>query len=338
MLSPGQIAAATNRAAEILRDSGSKQRIEQGGYTRVNPFSVAESAGVLVMLRPMDKLLGAFIREGQAGILLNSERPAGLIQMTCAHELGHFFLDHGTTADDQLDYSPAASRQELEADWFAYSLIAPRWAIAKIMRRKNWSRNHLCHPFILYQLSLRLGISYKATAWSLNRLKLLDRAEVEKLLRTPPVSIKKSLLRQPLENAQRDVWLIDEADQELVLEPRADDQILVRLKNHSSAGYVWSTDEAASEGFTIEPMLITAEWKSDENSMIGGGVSAQDYLLTQAPQTNTKPAHLHLSERKPWNRSAPSIASYSTHTSYEHLDPGLSPAAKESLLRSADQS
>ncbi|MBC9252811.1 hypothetical protein A9179_21310 [Pseudomonas alcaligenes] len=338
MLSSAQIAAATNRAAEVLRDSGAKERIEKDGYTRINPFRVAEFADVLVMLRPMDKLLGAFIRQEQSGILLNSERPAGLVQMTCAHELGHFFLNHGTTADDRLDYAPTAGRQELEADWFAYSLIAPRWAIARIMRRKNWSRNHLCHPFYLYQLSLRLGISYKAAAWSLNRLKLLERTEVDTLLRTQPATIKKSLLHSPLENPHRDVWLIDEADQDLILEPRVDDQMLVRLRNHSSAGYVWTADEAMSEGFLIEPLLIPPGQRADKDSTIGGGVSVQDYLITQAPLAKPEPAQLNLSERKPWSPDSGAIANYSTQASFEHLDPGLSPAAKESLLRSANQS
>lgn len=338
MLSQRQILAATSRAAEVLRDSGAKQRIEHGGYTRINPFLVAESAGVIVMLRPMDKLLGAFVRQEQSGILLNSERPAGLIQMTCAHELGHFFLDHGTTADDQLDYSPAAGRNELEADWFAYSLVAPRWAIARIMRRKRWSAADLAHPFVLYQLSLRLGISYKAAAWSLNRLNLIDRTAVEAVLRVPPAAIKKSLLQRPLENAHRDVWLMDEADRDLVLEPRVDDQMLVRLKNHSAAGYVWSTDEAAAEGFAIEPLLITPEQQSDADPMIGGGDSTLDYLVTHAPDPDFTPAHLHLAERKPWSQATPPIDSYSTRTCHEQLHPGLSPAAKESLLRSAGKS
>lgn len=338
MLSQRQIVEATGRAAEVLRGSGAKQRVEHEGYTRINPFLVAESAGVIVMLRPMDKLFGAFVRDEQSGILLNSERPAGLIQMTCAHELGHFFLGHGTTTDDQLDYRNSAGRKELEADWFAYSLVAPRWAIARIMRKKRWSAGHLLNPFVLYQLSLRLGISYKAAGWSLYRLGLMGRPEIENVLKVPPAAIKKSLLQRPLDNAYRDVWLMDDADRDLVLEPRVDDQIVMRLKNHSAAGYVWSTDEAAAEGFAIEPLLIAPEQQTDTGPMIGGGDNTLDYLVTHVPDPSFTPAHLHLAERKPWNLAAPPIDNYSTRTCHEQLHQGLSPAAKESLLRSAAKS
>lgn len=337
MLSQHQIRAATNCAAQILRDSGAKRRIDEDGYTRVDPFRVAQSADVVVMLQPLDKLLGAFIGEDQPGILINSERPAGLIQMTCAHELGHFFLGHGTTTDEQLDYGNAANKKELEADWFAYSLIAPRWAIAKIMRRKGWTATDLAHPFVLYQLALRLGISYKAAIWSLNRLRLLERSLADEALRVQPATIKQSLLAKPLENPHRDVWLLDDADQDLILEPRVDDQMLVRLKNHTGVGYVWTTDEATSEGFVIEPVMMPTPNPQAQESMIAGGVHYQDYLVYPSSNPSPKPAQLQLSERKAWNRAAPPLDNFSTRARYEDLAKGLSPAAKEILLQGTDR-
>ncbi|KAB0568426.1 MULTISPECIES: ImmA/IrrE family metallo-endopeptidase [Pseudomonas] len=338
MLSKSQIRAVTTRAAEVIRDSGAKRRIEEDGYTRVDPFRIAQSAGVVVMLRPLEKLFGAFIDDGQPGILVNSERPAGLIQMTCAHELGHFFLHHGTTTDDQLDYANTASKKELEADWFAYSLVAPRWAVAKIMKRKGWSVADLAHPFILYQLALRLGISYKAAIWSLNRLQLLDRSVADDALRVQPASIKRSLLDKPLDNSQRDVWLLDERDRDLILEPRVDDQVLVRLKNHTGSGYVWTTDEAASEGFSVEPLMMPTPSSNDENALIAGGMHYQDYLVCSKTNHLSGSAQLLLSERKAWNRAAPPLDSFSTYARYEDLANGLSPVAKEFLLQGTDRS
>jgi Zn-dependent peptidase ImmA (M78 family) len=337
MLAKSQIRAVATRAAEIIGDSGAKRRIDEDGYTRIDPFRIAQSAGVIVMLRPLEKLFGAFIGENQPGILVNSERPAGLIQMTCAHELGHFFLGHGTTTDDQLDYSNTASKKELEADWFAYSLIAPRWAVAKIMKRKGWSMADLARPFVLYQLALRLGISYKAAAWSLNRLGLLERSIVDEALRVQPATIKRSLLARPLENPQRDVWLLDEADRDLILEPRVDDQMLVRLKNHTGAGYVWTTDEVASEGFAIEPMMMPAPSPNDQDALIAGGVHYQDYLVSPKSTHSPGPTRLQLSERKAWKRSEPALDSFSTQACYEDLANGLSPVAKEVLLQGTDR-
>jgi len=190
MLNTKQIRAVTTRAARVLHDVRAMDRIRDG-YTRVDPFQIAHSADVIVMLRPLQKLLGAFVRQDQPGILVNSERPAGLIQMTCAHELGHYFLDHESSTDHNLDYAQNAHRKELEADWFAYSLVAPRWAIANIMKKKRWGAIDLNHPFILYQLSLRLGISYQATVWSLRRQELIDHRLAQHLIKHKPSEIKK---------------------------------------------------------------------------------------------------------------------------------------------------
>ncbi|MFB9886170.1 ImmA/IrrE family metallo-endopeptidase [Balneatrix alpica] len=332
MLTKSQIRTVATRAAEVISDSGAKRRVQEG-YTRVDPFRIAQSAGVIVMLRPLEKLFGAFVRQKQPGILVNSERPAGLIQMTCAHELGHFFLGHETTTDDQLDYGYRANQTELEADWFAYSLVAPRWAIANIMRKKRWSIADLSHPFVLYQLSLRLGISYQATAWSLNRLELIEKPIVEKLLRTQPAKIKSSLLGRPLENSQRDVWLLDESDQDFILEPRVDDQMLVRLKSHTGTGYVWTVDETASEGFSVEPLMLSASELSADDALIAGGIHYQDYLVSKPSLGHS---HLRLSERKAWNPLEPALDSYSTETCYENLTNGLSPVAKEALLQGTE--
>ncbi|XLX42646.1 ImmA/IrrE family metallo-endopeptidase [Ectopseudomonas mendocina] len=290
------------------------------------------------MLRPLEKLLGAFLSEVQPGILVNSERPAGLIQMTCAHELGHYYLDHGTTADGQLDYGNSALKKELEADWFAYSLVAPRWAVANILRRKGWSAADLAHPFVLYQFSLRLGISYTAAAWSLNRLELMDRSVVNEVLQTQPAAIKRSLLNKPLENAQRDVWLLDDADRDLILEPRLDDQLLIRLKNHTNAGYVWTANDIASEGFVVEPLLDTTPASQRDEPFIAGGAQLQDYLVSPKLSVPSDLHHLQLYKRKAWEPADQAIDTFQTAARYEDLSSGLSSAAKEVLLQGIDRS
>lgn len=151
---------AAQRAAEVIDETGAMERIEQDGYTRIDPFQIASDSGALVMLRPMQKLLGAFLGDENPGILVNVDRPAGLIHMTCAHELGHFLMGHGSTADEKIYYGSKGAQIEQEADHFGYNLLVPRKLIINIMQRKHWTKEVLFRPTVLYQLALRMGVSY----------------------------------------------------------------------------------------------------------------------------------------------------------------------------------
>ena len=127
-----QLLHAAKRAGEVLEDTAAKRRILEEGYTRIDPVAIAERDGIPVMVRPLEKLLGAFLRqEGSPGILVNSLRPIGMVHLTCAHELGHYFLGHGTKTDEDLNYGNSSSPDEQEANEFAYKLLMPRWLVAK---------------------------------------------------------------------------------------------------------------------------------------------------------------------------------------------------------------
>ncbi|QNP50005.1 ImmA/IrrE family metallo-endopeptidase [Diaphorobacter aerolatus] len=173
MIARGTALKVARLAAEVLASPHTRARLADG-YTRIDPIAIAEDEGIDVMVRPLDKLLGAFLREDSVGILLNYLRPAGMFHMTCAHELGHFFLGHGTNTDEQLDYGSDANEVELEADQFAYSLMAPLALVVKVLKAQRWNWESVRDPATIYQLSLRLGLSYTAMVWSLVRLGKLD--------------------------------------------------------------------------------------------------------------------------------------------------------------------
>jgi hypothetical protein len=326
-----QIMAAARHASEVYRHSGAKERVEQDGYTRVDPFLVAGRERLQVLLRPMDTLLGAFIRDDVSGILINSERSAGLIHMTCAHELGHYFMGHSSTADDSLDYGPQAARHEQEADWFAYQLMVPRALLAHVMRRKGWNLQSLTDPRILYQLSLRLGISYTAMAWSLVRHKLMAPDEVKRLIKVQPLAIKEELLAGQSFDARKEVWLLDERDRDSVLEPRAEDRLVVRLKTHASAGYLWSLDELASEGFQVRTSRAAGK-ETISNGLVFGGATTAEFLLTHdAIGTNDGPYVLAMKEARPWAKET-SASTFEVKTLFEGISHGLTSIAKQQLL------
>lgn len=327
--------SASKRATEIYQETGLRARIEQDGYTRVDPFLVAGRHGIPVLLRPMDKLLGAFIRDEVSGILINSERPAGLIHMTCAHELGHYFLGHHTMADDSMDFGPGADLRELEADWFAYQLLAPRLLIANVMRRKGLSIQSLKNPLEMYQLALRLGISYSAAAWSMVRQGLMSNDAARSLLVVTPSAIKQSLLGERPLDPRKDVWLLDERDRGSVIEPRHDDQIVLRLGSQSSSGYLWSVDELVSEGFVVRPRPSNISNASDIGSIVFGSPQTVDFLLDH-PSLNTRSARAPLQFAmqliRPWKGRDELADRFEVRTQLESLGPGLTHLAKDHLL------
>lgn len=322
------------RAAEVLDETGAMARIEHGGYTRIDPFQIAGDSGVLVMLRPLEKLLGAFLDDETPGILVNVERPAGLIHMTCAHELGHFFMGHGSTADEKIYYGAKGALIEQEADQFGYNLLVPRKLIVKIMQRKQWNKEELFRPVILYQLALRMGVSYEAAAWSLNRHNVMNVDEVQQMLRTTPAMIKKSLLGNRLLDARKEVWLLDNDDRTSILEPRPDDQLVVRLPSHASSGYLWAADsveDLTAEGFHLEPLTVPSTPSTDK-SLAFGGPRTMDYLLSGGRADGVSRVGVHLSERIPWDASSPAINTYRSHAQFEALNNGLTRHARKQLL------
>lgn len=317
-------------ATSLLKETGADRRLTEDGFTRIDPEWIAAGAGVMVMRRPLDKLLGAFVRGSTSGIIVNSQRPAGQTHLTCAHELGHYFLGHESTADEKIQYGNRAAKSEQEADWFAYGLLTSRSTIALAMRRKGWSVGVLHNPANLYQLSLRIGISYSAMAWTLVRLGLWNISDADRARKVEPGEIKRSLLPRGMFDPRAEVWLLDASDRDLVIEPCDNDQILVRLPNHAPSGYLWSADEIRGEGFNIQPLCSS----SDQGSLIGS--SFTDYLVggpKNREERAGKPLPLPLHEQRPWETGNVAMQTYFTKIGFEASGEGLSTASKLAIIK-----
>lgn len=330
--------AAGRRAAAVLDDAQLSDRLAQG-FTRVDPFAIAAVAAVPIIVRPLDKLLGAFLREEQPGIILNSARPAGLVHMTCAHELGHYFMGHQSTSDQSIDYSTSASLVERQADLFAYSLLMPRRLLNNLMKIKGWGATSFHDPVILYQLSLRLGMSYTGAVWSLHRQNLLTYPQAKALAAVQPVDLKRGLTAEVLHDpVNQDVWLLDSSDRDLILEPRKDDRFTIDLPNRAGAGYLWTVTEAAHQGFTLRPVLVDGRQQGPESDdVLVGGRRSLRYSLEHASTELTSMA-LNFREAQPWRPSTTRGESFAVSTQLETITLGLTPEARQRLVKEvADQ-
>ena len=335
--------SAARCAAQVLLDQKVRERIESG-YTRVDPVRIAENAEVAVMFQPMDKLLGAYLKAERPGIIVNVSRPVGLVHMTCAHELGHHFLGHNATADTEVESGIRANPLEAQADAFAYGLLAPQWLIKSIMMRKRWTKSHLKDPALIYQLSLRLGTSYKSTLWTLVRGNVITTAQANQLSNRGPKELKEALLQtRSLDNWTADVWKLDEYDRDLIIEPHPDDQFVVDLPNYAGAGFSWSVDAAKSEGFHVEPVLhnVNSEVppkRLSPGELVGSSSSLRVIISTvNSDHIYKQPiSPLALVESQPWMGIVDGANRFETATEYELLRMGVSNAEKLRLKAEAN--
>jgi Zn-dependent peptidase ImmA (M78 family) len=342
MIARGAALKVARLAAEVLANQHTRARLADG-YTRIDPIAIAEYEGIDVMVRPLDKLLGAFLREDSVGILLNHRRPAGMFHMTCAHELGHFFLGHGTNTDEQLDYGSGANEIELEADQFAYSLMAPLALVVKVLKAQHWNWDSVRDPATIYQLSLRLGLSYTAMVWSLVRLGKLDGGTAKTLTRIQPAEIKRVLVPQGITfEGNQDVWRIGPNDMDSILEPRPDDHIVMELPSHVTGGYLWSVTEAQREGYALKPLLIDSRKQPtlEASQDVPVGSSAPMHYSLEFPRDcSAVPVQMVFDEVQPWSgasrNSGSGSSAFALRTQLEAVEKGLSASTRQRLVQEA---
>lgn len=339
--------AAARRATEVLEEFEAKKRIE-AGYTRIDAEQIASSSDVVVMYRKLELLLGGFLREdGTPGIIVNWDRPRGLVHMTCAHELGHFALGHESTSDTTVDIPKSAALVERTANQFAYALLAPSWLVAHTMRCQHWGRDSLRNPSVVYQLSLRLGMSYTAMVWSLNRLGYLNISDALSISDVQPITLKRDILGNLPNNSRSDVWMLTAADRDRVLEPGLGDYMVFDLPNHAGSGRLWSVDEAQTEGFSLKPFVRDARSvppRRGSEITVGGDGSKLRYELTHTlellspsdsevvPTIEPRKRTIALSERSPWQPEKAAIDQLSLFAEFERLEDGLPQPERERRL------
>ena len=118
-------------ASKALRTR--KKYLNVGPQYPICPYALAESMGLDVRFVRISSFEGMYIAN-QGLILISAERPEGRKRLTCAHEIGHNVLGHGTVIDEILECG-SDKDQESDADFFASVLLAPSSALQATLNR-----------------------------------------------------------------------------------------------------------------------------------------------------------------------------------------------------------
>lgn len=312
----GAILAGIRAALRLHRDLGVRERVERGGG-RVNVFDDVARLGATLMFQPLDKLLGAYLPAEEPGVLVTTQRPLSVQRFTAAHELGHLWMRHRPSLDDDgiLRRAPfAAGRggvdlQEREADAFASMYLIPSWMVALHMRQQGWSPADLTDPRTVYQASLRFGASYAATCYALEQHKVIGRADRARLVTVEPKRIKRDLLGGRCEppSWHGDVWLLTERDEGRLVEGGREDLFVLRLRENSGAGYLWGFERLAQAGFAL---LCDERERVGVEGAVGGPVVRTVTASAPAAEADApEPGEVLIQERRPWMPQQP-LASY----------------------------
>lgn len=334
---PGAVRNGTMAAARLHVEAGTKEMMESHGGS-VDVFTAALDLQLPLLLRPLDGLLGAYIPDPIPGVLVTTERPLSIQRFTAAHELGHFRLNHRPSFDDEkilrrmtMTALPTAQDpdfQEVEADAFAVAFMMPRWLIEWHCRRQGWLAKDLFRPHIVYQLSLRMGSSYEALTWTLERYRFIAPATGKALRNVQPRQLKVELLQEHRPTDYRgDVWLLTERDADTRIDGCRNDHFVLRLNEHAGGGYLWNIDQLCQSGFVI----IRDGRESDDPEGIGGPVVRH---VTACLETGQR-GEVSLNESRPWQLQAP-INQVKLHFDFTGPEEkGLSRAERRQLLEAA---
>jgi Zn-dependent peptidase ImmA (M78 family) len=299
------ILTGAKAASRLQRDLGIREQVELSGSGRVDVFGAIAKLGATLMFQPLDKLLGAYLPGEEVGVLITTKRPLSVQRFTGAHELGHLYMRHKPSLDDEniLQRSPFSasgrhSPQEREADAFASMFLTPRWLLALNLERQGWTARDLRDPANVYQASLRLGTSYLATCYALERHKVIGGDQRASLIEVEPKKIKQQLLTeyQP-PDWRSDVWLLTQRDEGALIEGGRNDLFVVRPRENSGAGYLWNFDQLRKAGFA----LVHDDRKAANPEAIGGVLTRK----VTARSEDRVQGEVVLQEARPWMTDAP---------------------------------
>ena len=123
------------------------------------PYALCEAIGFDLRFVKIPSFEGMYVAN-QNLVLISAERPEGRKRFTCAHEIGHHVLGHGTVIDEIIECG-SNKEEEQEADFFASMLLMPSSAVSRTLLRYGVTAENIASNDA-YALSKYFGVSYQA--------------------------------------------------------------------------------------------------------------------------------------------------------------------------------
>lgn len=288
-------------AAQLHADAGMGLGHGGVGIAPIDVYRFIGDRQIALLFQKLGGLLGAYLEVERPGILVTTERTLAIQRFTAAHELGHAVLHHkvGLDGDEIIQRSPFASarydHREVAADAFASMFLMPDFLINGIANQQKWDHESIRDPRVIYQMSLRLGVSYEALARTLVNHKYLDSNESRKVLRVPVKDIKADLLGSSFQpdNWRCNIWYLSEKDEHTTVVAEPNDLFVVRLREMSGAGYLWNLEQVKRAGYQV----LSDATEIPLNDGIGGEV---ERVITARP-ANDHPGRFSALQNRPWD-------------------------------------
>lgn len=309
-------------------------------HERVDVFDALAWLDVRVMFRPLDGLMGAYLRGIQPGALISTKRPLSVQRFTAAHELGHAILNHEPSLDSPNVLRRAANSQasrkilgfasylqEIEADAFAGAFLLPQWVITHHARKQGWSRSSFTQPNIVYQLSLRCGASFQATVWALERHGIIPTDVRTYMLSLKPKTLKAELGHvNAISSTRADAWHLGNADAGADVALSVGDTVTVTLEQQGSGGYLWKPNTDPSPNLNLIETEVTVGREAV------GAHSKKAFFYKAESRGGVDFSFEH---KRPWERTALELAHFKLQI--EEPESGLSRANRRRMMAQPEQ-
>lgn len=180
---------ANQIAAKVLQTR--KKYLNVSANIPICPYNLAEAMGFDIRFVNIPSFEGMYLAD-EGVILISADRPEGRKRFTCAHEIGHHVLGHGTIIDEIIELG-SDKDIEKEADFFAGMLLMPSSAIKKVSMDAGINISEIDEKYS-YIFSKYFGLSYTAFLTQLCfNLKLISYTEYNKLKKYNLNQIKNSI-------------------------------------------------------------------------------------------------------------------------------------------------